>query len=276
MAGNGFLRQKQLLGWNEAWYLLRYPDVREAIQRGDWGGDPFLHYLWHGRSEGRFRSLAAERQAADGITADHRTVELGGFPVPFDWPVKGEPAKTFVSRLTEGFFASFLAGPIIVDIGYQGGNTEAVPILPHAIGVDLDYPGYDGTHLPFADASVDTVFASHVLEHVADYRGVIRDWFRTLPIGGFIVCIVPHQFLYEKRRNLPSRWNGDHKRFYTPASLLCEFEESLAVNTYRVRHLRDNDLGYLYDRIGPQQHADGCYEIELVIERIEPPAWDLC
>src|SRR5205807_87939 len=100
--------------------------------------------------------------------------------------------------------------------------------------VDLNYPNYDGVNLPFPDHSVDTVYASHVLEHVPDYVPVIRDWHRVLKKGGFVICTVPHQHLYEKKRNLPSRWNADHKRFYTPASLLREFEEALAPNTYRV------------------------------------------
>jgi Methyltransferase domain len=262
---------RRLLDWDEAWYLDRNPDVSAACARGELPADPFLHYLWFGRSEGRFPSARAEAVAGQGERP--APLKLGDVEVPLDWPVKGEPGKTFLLRLADGFFAEFMAGPVVLDVGYRGAEgEEAVPILPHAIGVDVDYPGYDGVRLPFADGSVDTVFASHVLEHVADYAAVIRDWFRTLRVGGFIVCVVPHQFLYEKRRSLPSRWNGDHRRFYTPASLLHEFEESLAPNTYRVRHLRDNDLGYLY-RLRPEQHAFGCYEIELVIEKIAAPGW---
>jgi SAM-dependent methyltransferase len=140
--------------------------------------------------------------------------------------------------------------------------------------VDLDYPAYDGKKLPFPDESVDTLYSSHMLEHVADFRATIRDWHRVVRSGGFIVCVVPHQFLYEKRRSLPSLWNADHKRFYTPASLLREFETSLRPNTYRVRHLRDNDEGYTYG-IGPEAHSGGGYEIELVVQKIAPPGWEL-
>jgi hypothetical protein len=113
-----------------------------------------------------------------------------------------------------------------------------------------------------------------MLEHVVDFRATIRDWYRVVRPGGFIVCVVPHQFLYEKRRALPSSWNADHKRFYTPAALLWEFETSLRPNTYRVRHLRDNDEGYTYE-IGPEAHSGGGYEVELVVEKIRPPEWDL-
>jgi SAM-dependent methyltransferase len=167
-----------------------------------------------------------------------------------------------------------MAGEVTLDVGYRGAFDDAVPIFPHAIGVDLDYPGYDGKILPFPDESVDAVYSSHMLEHVADFQTTIADWHRVVRPDGFIVCVVPHQFLYEKRRSLPSSWNTDHKRFYTPASLLREFEISLRPNTYRVRQLRDSDDGYSYG-VGPEMHASGGYEIELVIQKIAPPVWEL-
>src|SRR5207302_3823156 len=188
------------------------------------------------------------------------------------WPVHGEVGKTFALRLTNGFFRRFLSGPVILDIGFRGASMDAVPILPHAIGIDLDYPGYDGLALPLAESSVDTVFASHVLEHVPDAQAAILDWFRVLKVGGYLVCIVPHQHLYERKQDLPSWWSSEHLRFYTPASLMKQFESALTPNTYRLRHLMDNDLGYDY-RVGLDRHPYGCYEIELVIEKITPPTW---
>ena len=201
------------------------------------------------------------------------TVRLGQYEVPEDWPVKGEASRTFKQKLGNGFFSTYMAGEVTIDVGYRGGHEEAVPIFPHAIGVDLDFPEYDGTTLPFPDGSVDTVYSSHMLEHAADYRATIRDWHRVVKAGGFIVCVVPHQFLYEKKHTLPSLWNRDHKRFYTPASLLREFETSLEPNSYRVRHLRDNDEGYTYD-VGPEAHPGGGYEIELVVQKIKKPDWE--
>ena len=121
---------------------------------------------------------------------------------------------------------------------------------------------------------MDTVFSSHCLEHIEREQDAIRDWFRVLKVGGFLVCFVPHQALYEKRRELPSRWNGDHKRFYTPASLMAAIELALDVNSFRLRHLKDNDIGFDY-ALGPDVHSHGCYEIELVIEKIQRPDWTL-
>ena len=201
-------------------------------------------------------------------------VKVGRYEVSEDWPVKGEAGRTFNEKLKNGFFSAYMAGEVTIDVGYRGAFEDAVPILPHAIGVDLDYPEYDGKRLPFPDESIDTVYSSHMLEHVTDFRTTIRDWHRVVRSRGFIVCVVPHQFLYEKRRSLPSSWNADHKRFYTPASLLGEFEASLRPNTYRVRHLRDSDENYTYET-GPEIHSGGGYEIELVLQKIDPPGWDL-
>jgi SAM-dependent methyltransferase len=185
-----------------------------------------------------------------------------------------EAGKTIEEKIRNGFVARYLSGAAVLDIGYRGYVGEADPVVPHAVGVELDYPGYDGRTLPFLDYSQDAVHASHCLEHIDDYRNALREWHRVLKIGGFLVIAVPHKFLYEKRTGLPSRWNEDHKRFYTPASLMAEVETSLAPNTYRLRRLVDNDLDYDY-AIPPERHAGGCYEIELVLERLAVPTWQL-
>jgi SAM-dependent methyltransferase len=185
-------------------------------------------------------------------------------------PPGGESGKSYIRRREDGFFARWLAGAVILDVGCGA----AGPVLPWAIGVDKGYPGYDGVTLPFAEDSVDAVYSSHMLEHVPDPFAVIRDWHRVVKTGGFIVCIVPHQFLYEKRAELPSRWNREHQSFYTPAALMCEFEESLVPNSYRVRHLADNDRDFDYS-IDPGAHSAGCYEIELVVEKCTVPGWQL-
>ena len=185
-----------------------------------------------------------------------------------------EARKTLELRLENGFIDRYLSGAHILDIGYKGYIEDVVPIVPQAVGVELDYPGYDGRTLPFPEGSQDSVFASHCLEHIPDFRNALQDWFRVLRVGGFLVIMVPHQFLYEKRVSLPSHYNADHQRFYTPASLMADIEASLAPNTYRLRHLADNDLHFDYS-IPPEQHSGGCYELELVLEKIAPPSWVL-
>jgi SAM-dependent methyltransferase len=181
-----------------------------------------------------------------------------------------EAQRSHARRLREGFIDKYLSGDRILDIGYRGGQLDAEPVVKKAIGVELDYPGYDGKTLPFDDGTQDAVFVSHCLEHILDYESALADWYRVLRPGGYLIIAVPHRDLYERKAELPSRFNGDHKRFYTPASLLREIERALPVAGYRVRSLRDIDEGFNYT-IPPHQHAHGCYEIELVIEKIKSP-----
>jgi len=188
--------------------------------------------------------------------------------------VGAEARKTYAAKLDEGFIEKYLSGTAILDIGYKGYENDIVPIVPQAIGIDVDYPGYDGRSLPFPDESQDAVFSSHCLEHVNDAKATISEWFRVLRTDGFLVICVPHQHLYERKSSPPSRWNPDHRRFYTPATLLIDVEDTLKPNTYRLRHLADNDAGYDYS-IPPDQHPGGCYEIELVIQKIRQPAWHM-
>ena len=221
------------------------------------------------------RFVASKEFFAKFITKGEINSPVDNTKFPLDYNPPGSAGRSYRSRRASGFFAKYLSGEKILDIGYKGyANPQLRTVVPHAIGVDLDFPGYDGLHLPFEDSSVDCVFSSHCLEHITSYKEAICDWYRVTKLGGFIVCIVPSQLLYEKRRDLPSKFNHDHKRFYSPSSLLGEFEHSLEENSYRIRYLEENDRGYDY-KIGPERHATGCYEIVLVVEKIQRPNWRL-
>ena len=186
-----------------------------------------------------------------------------------------ESSKALSRRCSTGFWSRFIPGPAILDIGYRGGIAGALPLCSDAIGIELDYPGYDGLHLPFPDDSQDVVHSSHVLEHVADDAATLREWWRVIRTGGYLITFVPHAFLYERRLTVPpSRWSGEHLRCYTPATLLALVERVLPPNTYRVRHLADNDDGYRYD-LPLDWHPEGCLEIEFVLQKIAPPAWQV-
>lgn len=191
---------------------------------------------------------------------------------PPDRRVGPEARKTYRTKIESGFLAKYLSGSCVLDIGHKGADPQAETIVPHAIGVGLDYPGYDGLRLPFADASQDAVYSSHCLEHIPDSKAALAEWYRVLRVGGYIVVAVPHQWLYERKATLPSRFNRSHQRFYTPLTLLAEIEQALPAGGYRIRLLRDNDEGFNY-QVPPHQHAAGCYEIELVVEKIQMPSY---
>lgn len=180
----------------------------------------------------------------------------------------GEPGKSHQRRLASGMISKYLSGDVVLDIG--AGNGPAV--TPDATIIDLNTPGYDGFNLPYPDESVDSIFSSHCLEHVFSPIDTLREWFRATKVGGYLFITVPHQFLYEKKAFPPSRWNGDHKRFFTPANLLSLIEKSFLPNTYRIREMRDVDEKFNYE-IDINAHSQGCYEIEVVLEKISPPNW---
>lgn len=188
--------------------------------------------------------------------------------------------RTYDEKIRSGFWARYITGPRVLDIGCKGNDASGVPLdadaglplIESAIGVDLDYPGYDGATLPFPSESQDAVYSSNSLEHIPDHIKAIQEWHRVLKVGGHIIVVVPHAHLYERRHRPPSQWNLGHVRMYTAASLLAEFEAALVPNSYRVRHLYEDDRGYRYED-PPDRHGVGGYEIEMVIEKIEAPAW---
>lgn len=179
-----------------------------------------------------------------------------------------EASQAHTRRMANGFYDQYLSGSAILDVGYRGTTVNADAITEHAIGIDLGYPGYDGRRLPFADASHDAIFSSHVLEHITDYRNALADWYRVVRVGGYIIICVPHHYLYERRPALPSLWNPDHKRTYTPQSLLAEITAALPENGYRIRHLAENDEDLDTTINIDEVPGRGSYEIEIVLEKI--------
>jgi hypothetical protein len=67
-----------------------------------------------------------------------------------------------------------------------------------------------------------------------------------------------------------SNFAFDHVRLYTARSLLQEIEEALPLAGYRIRWLKENDDGFDYS-VPPRTYATGCFEIELVLEKIAIP-----
>jgi SAM-dependent methyltransferase len=172
------------------------------------------------------------------------------------------------------FFGEYMGGKGL-DIGHRGSvGEQAEPVLPDAIGVDRDYPGYNGKVLPFPDESQDYVYSSHCLEHVKDPIVTLQEWYRVVKTDGYLIVTVPHRDLYEKKLSRPSRWNAGHRRFYTPSVLLTEIESAFVPNSYRIRYLQDCDEGYDYT-IGPDKHAAGEYQIECVVQKLKAPAWSI-
>ncbi len=127
---------------------------------------------------------------------------------------------------------------------------------------------------PQHEKPADVLVARRLLQDIADYRLALQRWFGGVKIGGRLVVIVPHAFLFERQLHLPSPWRPEQRRLYTPASLLLEVEEALEPNAYRVRWLGDLDDDYDY-RLPPEAAPSGDADLALVLEKITPPEWPI-
>jgi SAM-dependent methyltransferase len=81
-----------------------------------------------------------------------------------------------------------------------GAHAQAVPgVSPFYTDVVAEFAGSagradflaDASALPLADATLDYLCSSHVLEHLADPLGALHEWHRVLRPGGVLYLIVP-------------------------------------------------------------------------------------
>ncbi|HVL88227.1 MAG TPA: class I SAM-dependent methyltransferase [Candidatus Thermoplasmatota archaeon] len=175
-----------------------------------------------------------------------------------------ETSKARERRLREGFFDKYCRGQGI-DIGCAGDV-----LAPNCRGWDLE--DGDAHHLAGApDASYDFAYSSHTLEHMEDPALALRNWWRVVKPGGFLLLYVPDRDLYEKKRTLPSRWNDDHKHYFLldrddppdTIGLLPLVERTLA--GFEVLEARRCDEGHTIR--DPDRPSDGEYSIEIVLRK---------
>jgi SAM-dependent methyltransferase len=71
----------------------------------------------------------------------------------------------------------------------------------HVVPVDVVAEAWE---LPFPDGSYDFVLASHVLEHIPDPIGALREWVRVASRYVFVVLPQPDYQPYDRKRELTS------------------------------------------------------------------------
>ncbi len=64
------------------------------------------------------------------------------------------------------------------------------------------------------DNTFNFVHSSHCLEHMNNAKNALENWVRILKPGGYLICIVPDEDLYEQGV-FPSTFNDDHKHTFT-------------------------------------------------------------
>lgn len=101
-------------------------------------------------------------------------------------------------------------------IGIDSNKDEALFGM-RATGADLIVPTCEKLDM-FADASMDFVFSSHLLEHIEDYRAALAEWWRVLKVGGHLVLYLPHKDFYPNIGTYGS--NPDHKHDFMPDDIV--------------------------------------------------------
>ena len=181
-----------------------------------------------------------------------------------------ETSRAKPRLIKSGFYAKHIEGKSVVDVGVGRFDTHdgADPICEWAEMHDKDI--CDATTMDsYADESFDTVYASHILEHLSDPIEGVKNWLRICKQGGVVFISLPHRDLYEKKKTLPSRWNADHKYFYLPLTSEppCTFSVSdlIAIATEGKYKFNVSVQNTCTNVDKPDQHANGEMSIEVII-----------
>lgn len=75
------------------------------------------------------------------------------------------------------------------DVDYRG--IDVVQSSEFGMAPKQDVTPFDGIDIPFADASMDNIICTEVLEHAVDPVALIREMHRVLKPGGTLVATVP-------------------------------------------------------------------------------------
>jgi SAM-dependent methyltransferase len=214
-----------------------------------------------------------------------------------------ETSKARERRLDSDFYTKLIYGKKVIDIGCGALDTHdgIDPVYPtkevliaHGTEVDPDnncpffienetvvyYHDKNvcdaHTMEVFKDEEFDTVYASHVLEHMDSPIKAIISWFRLVKPGGFLFISVPHRDLYERKETLPSKWNADHKFFILPFmsypphtfsldNILNTAFAEVPENNYQFLSMLVQDSST--NKGNPEEHANGEFSIEVVIRK---------
>lgn len=182
-----------------------------------------------------------------------------------------ETSKSRARREREGWFTLFCPRKAVgIDIGCGDD-----PVHDTYRKWDYIYGDGDATLMEgVPDQGFDVVLSSHCLEHLDDPVLALQNWYRILRYDGFLIVNVPHRMLYEKRDELPSKWNHDHKHFWLPdiheppctRGLRQTIKE--AIPEAIIHHIKVLDEGFQSN--GMNNHSSGEFSIEAVIRKYHP------
>jgi SAM-dependent methyltransferase len=120
----------------------------------------------------------------------------------------------------------------------------------------------DAVHLPLADASVDRIIASEVLEHVPDDVAALAELARVLRPGGTIAVTVPRWFPERVCWAINDEYHapfveGGHVRIYRRSSLVARMRAAgLVVGGWHHTHGLHSPYWWLRCAVGPARPPD--------------------
>lgn len=179
----------------------------------------------------------------------------------------GETSKACARRQRTGWFERYAPAELPgIDIGCGSDPLNQTFRRFDSARGDGDATLMDGT----PDETFTTVYASHVLEHLHEPERALANWWRILKPGGHLIVLVPHRDLYERRTELPSRWNGDHKTFWLPETEEPPVTRGLRQTIARAIGSREIVLSVLRDgwqEVPEHVHPLGEYSIEAIVRK---------
>jgi len=127
--------------------------------------------------------------------------------------------------------------------------------FPHFIGVDNghhakefgwdfkpDVHVEDATNLNvFASQSMDFVFSSHLLEHIENTQKALKEWWRVLKVGGYLVLYLPDKFQYPNIGEAGA--NPDHKHDFHRDDIIQTMDKFAKGYNLVRNEKRDADYG---------------------------------
>jgi predicted SAM-dependent methyltransferase len=115
----------------------------------------------------------------------------------------------------------------------------------------------------FASGTIDTVFSSHVLEHIDFIKipSVLREWMRVIKVGGFLVLYLPDEAQYPKCEE-PAR--GIYM-----SEAYCNPDHKWNINYSRVIEVMEK-IGFNWDLVHFEQcSSDDEYSLFFVFKKLK-------
>ena len=120
------------------------------------------------------------------------------------------------------------------------------------IHLDLSHPHALGM---FASNYFDGVYSSHMLEDVIDTVGVLKQWWRVIKPGGYLILYGPHKDLYP-RMGQPGA-NIQHKRDMDGDDVLSALREAGASYDLIRHDVHNEEDEYSFEIICQKRNCQG-------------------